>query len=58
MDSTHGTNWLGWSLYTVMVREECGKWIPCANFLTKKEDGDIVTVCLQKLQEWCGGKGG
>ena len=25
MDSTHGINWLGWSLYTVMVREECGK---------------------------------
>lgn len=24
MDSTHQTNWLGWFLYTPLVRDECG----------------------------------
>src|SRR5205809_2398469 len=52
MDSTHGTNWLGWFLYTIMVRDEGGSWLPCAHFLAQKEDGDIVATCLKLLKQW------
>jgi len=26
-----GTNWLSWLLYTIMVQDEHGCWIPCAH---------------------------
>jgi hypothetical protein len=58
MDSTHDTNWLRWQLYTVIVRDSTGSKIPCAHFLTEKEDGDIIASCIRQLKEWCGGAGG
>jgi hypothetical protein len=58
MDSTHGTNWLGWQLYTIMVRDEYSCWIPSAHFLTEKEDADILVECLRQLKRWCGGRSG
>lgn len=44
MDSTHQTNWLGWFLYTPLVRDECGAWRPCAHIITQKEDGNILAA--------------
>ena len=52
MDSTHKTNGLGWFLYTVMVRERHGCWVPAAHFLTEKEDGDVIIECLKQIREW------
>lgn len=46
LDSTHQTNWLGWFLYTLLVRDECGSWRPCGHMLTQKEDGDILASGL------------
>ena len=51
MDATHETNWHGWLLYTVAVRDEWGKWRPCAHFLTEKGDSDIIIAALTKLRE-------
>jgi hypothetical protein len=58
MDATHDSNWLGWLLYTLMVRDDWGSWIPVAHFLAEKEDGDIIVRCLQELKRWCGGRRG
>ncbi|KAI1436370.1 hypothetical protein GGR50DRAFT_693366 [Xylaria sp. CBS 124048] len=52
MDATHKTNWLGWLLYTIMVRDDCSSWIPVAHFLTEKADGDIVMEALQTIRSW------
>lgn len=55
MASTHQTNWLGWFLYTLLVRDECGSWRPCGHMLAQKEDGDILAAGLQCLKQWAGG---
>jgi hypothetical protein len=54
MDSTHNTNYLGWFLYTLMARDECGIWIPTAHILTAREDSDIVAEGLRVVKRWCG----
>lgn len=53
MDSTHKTNLLKWYLYTVMVRDGYGSYIPCVHYLVDGEDSDILIVCLRKTQDWC-----
>ena len=53
MDSTHKLNQLSWKLFTVMVRDEHGSWIPGAHMLSDNEDGDIVAVFLQQIKTWC-----
>lgn len=58
MDSTHQTNWLGWFLYTLLVRHECGAWRPCAHILTQNEEGDILAAGLRCLKQWAGGLDG
>jgi len=58
MDSTHETNWLGWPLFTIMVRDEWGSWCPAAHFLTRRQDSDVIVAALSKLREWTGGKEG
>lgn len=49
MDSTHQTNWLGWFLYTLLVRDECGSWRPCGHMLAQKEDGDFLSLDFNAL---------
>ena len=49
MDSTHQTNKLSWLLYTLMVRDEYGSWIPGAHMMTAREDSDIVAVGLRQV---------
>jgi hypothetical protein len=58
MDSTHCTNKLGWFLFTLVVRDEQGSYIPCAHFLTDNEDGDIIAAALKVVKEWTGGTAG
>ena len=43
MDTTHNTNWLGWLLHTIMVRDEHGCWIPCVHFLTKRKTATLLS---------------
>ena len=54
MDATHDTNHLKWLLYTVMVRDSSGSWLPLAHFLTEKGDGDIIVLALRKIKGWSG----
>ena len=54
MDATHDTNHLKWLLYTVMVRDSSGSWLPLAHFLTEKGDGDIIALALRKIKGWSG----
>ena len=58
MDSTHDTNWLGWYLYTMAVRDKTGSWRPCVYLLAETEDGDILAEAFQVIKQWCGGHGG
>lgn len=53
MDATHKTNWLGWLLYTIVVCNQYGSWLPVAQFVTSDGDGDIVAAALQTLKRWC-----
>lgn len=55
LDSTHCTNKLGWFLFTLVVRDEQGSFIPCAHFLSSNEDGDIIGASLRVIREWTGG---
>ena len=38
-----------------MVRDEVGKWMPCANMLSSHNDGDIVAAFLKQVKIWCAG---
>ena len=58
LDSTHCTNKLGWFLFTLVVRDEQGSYIPCAHFLSSHEDGDIISAALKVIREWTGGPAG
>ena len=49
MDSTHNMNRLQWFLYTIMVWDEHGSWVPGAHMLTAKEDSDICAAGLQTV---------
>ena len=51
MDSTHQTNHLDWKLFTLTVCDGYGTWVPCAHFLSKYEDHDIVARCLDVVIE-------
>ena len=53
MDSTHCTNALGWYLYTLMVRDEYGSWIPSAHLLSAWEDSEVLAEALCKVKAWC-----
>jgi hypothetical protein len=55
LDSTHNSNILGWKLFTLIVRDEQGIYVPCAHFLSSNEDGDIIGAALEVLQGWTGG---
>jgi hypothetical protein len=48
-DSTHNTNILGWKLFTFIVRDEQGVYVPCAHFFSSNEDGDIIRAALKVL---------
>lgn len=52
MDATFSTNWLGWLLYTLMVRSEYGSWLPVAHFLAEKGDADVVAAALKIVASW------
>lgn len=55
MDSTHHTNALKWKLFTLMVRDECGSWIPGAHMLASNEDGNLIGAFLRIIKEWSRG---
>ena len=52
MDSTHNKNQLKWKLFTVMLGDEHGSWIPSAHILTDHEDGDIIEEFLRQIKRW------
>jgi hypothetical protein len=52
MDANHNTNWLSWQLYTIMVRDPYGSWLPVGHFLTAKGDGDVVGEALATVEQW------
>ena len=49
MDATYCTNEMRWLLYTLMVRDEQGKWIPGAHILTAKEDSDVLELGVKQV---------
>lgn len=53
MDSTHKTNYLGWYLYTILIRDEHDSGIPCAHILTDGEDSQILAAGLRMIKQWC-----
>lgn len=42
MDATRSTHEMKWLLYTLMIRQMHGKWIPGAHLLTAKADGNSI----------------
>src|SRR5437667_10189144 len=52
MDTIHKTNKLGWLLYILMVRDDCGSWLPTCHFLTEKFDSDIMALALTTFKRW------
>lgn len=49
IDSTHQTNKLSWLLYTLMVTDEYGSWVPGAYIVTAREDSDIIAAGLKQV---------
>ena len=52
MDSTHKTNQLEWKLFTIMVRDEHGCWIPVAHALISNEFGELIAEFLLVIKSW------
>jgi hypothetical protein len=50
MDSTHKTNKHSWKLYTVLVRDAYGSWLPGGHFFVSGEEQVIVSKGLQVLK--------
>jgi hypothetical protein len=51
MDSTHGTNQHGYSLFTVMVIDDYGTGLPAAWFITSNEQTATIARALTKLKD-------
>lgn len=49
MDATHNTNGMRWILYTVMIRETHGTWVPGAHILTAKADSNVIRLGLEQV---------
>jgi len=52
MDSTHKTNKHNWKLYTVLVRDAFGTWLPGGHFFVTGEEQNIVGKGLLILKRW------
>lgn len=52
MDSTHKTTKYDWKLYTLLIRNEYGSWLPGGHFYVSGEDKHIVKAGLQQLKLW------
>ncbi|KAI9088846.1 hypothetical protein DFS34DRAFT_654723 [Phlyctochytrium arcticum] len=50
LDSTHKTNRWDWRLFTCMVRDKFGSWIPAGQFFLERENGKSVVACLSALR--------
>ena len=57
MDATHKTVRWGWNLFTIMVRDGYGSWLPTACFFTEQQTGRVISACLRVIIKWCGGLG-
>lgn len=42
LDATHHTNQWNWYLFTILVRDKYGSWIPAAHFYTESQHAAIV----------------
>ena len=52
MDSTHKTNKHNWKLYTLIMRNTFGSWLPGGHFFVSGEEQHIVSKGLQVLKRW------
>ena len=55
LDATHDTNWLGWKMYTILLRDSVSSWVPAAHILTATQDANVLSRGLVQLKVWCGG---
>ena len=55
LDATHDTNWLGWQMYTILLRDSVSSWVPAAHILTATQDANVLSRGLVQLKVWCGG---
>ena len=53
MDSTHKTNRHKWPLFTILVRDHVGSWIPCAFFISQYQNATVIEACLRVIISWC-----
>ena len=58
MNSTHKVDALDWHLFTIIIRNEYGSYLPCAHMVFSNEDGNIIAEFLRTIKTWCGGRGG
>ena len=58
LDATHDTNWLGWQMYTILLRDSVSSWVPAAHILTATQDANVLSRGLLQLKVWCGGNAG
>lgn len=49
LDATHCTNRKGWYLFTILCRDDHGRWRPAAHFLSSSMQAHIVAAALKKL---------
>jgi len=49
MDATHYTNEMRWLLYTLMVRNKEGNWIPDAYILTAKKNSNVLKFGIKQV---------
>ena len=55
IDAIYKTVRWGWNLFTIMVRDDCGSWLPTIYFFTKQQIARIISACLGVIIDWYGG---
>ena len=55
-DSTHKTNAWGHNMFSFLVRNEQGIWIPGAHCVVERENSEILAHTMKAFKRWCGWK--
>lgn len=51
-DSTHKTNKWAYNMFSFLVRDEHGVWIPTADFVVERENSDVLAGALKIIKGW------
>lgn len=55
LDATHNTNCWGWYLFTLLVRDKFGSWVPGGHFYTESQHASIIEAGFRAIRSFVAG---